>query len=81
MISFDRPNYGDIYNENFIHNISFEAEITLDLLRDYVSGSRNIIVGYSYGGPIAMLAQFDDVIDETVLVSPAVDPENEVIPF
>lgn len=81
MISFDRPNYGDIYDKNYIHKISFESEIVLDLLNEYDSDVENILVGYSYGGPIAGLAQFDERISKTVLVAPAVDPESEVVPF
>ena len=80
MLSFDRPNYGDIYDENYEHDIAFESEIALDVLSDYTSNEKNIVVGYSYGGPIAMITQFDESVDEVVLVAPAVDPESEVVP-
>lgn len=81
IFSFDRSNYGDLYNEDYIHKIPFEAELTMNLLDEYSSTSENIIVGYSYGGPIAILAQFDDRITKTILVAPAVDSENEIMPF
>lgn len=81
MLSFDRPNYGDIYDKDYIHKIAFETQITLDLMDEYESKDENILLGYSYGGPIAALAQFDKKIDRTVLAAPAVDPENEVMPF
>ncbi len=81
LITFDRPNYGPDVNPGYEHTIDFEADLTNDLRSRYRSEVQNMVVGYSYGGPIALVAHDRDPYDAVVLMAPAVDPDNEVMPF
>lgn len=81
LVILDRPNYGKPFNPNYTHTIDFEADLVNDLLESYRSEINNIAVGYSYGGPIALLAHSKSAYDSVVLISPAIDPENEFVPL
>lgn len=80
IIILDRPNYGNDYNENYEHSIRFQSLLVNDLMDQYWSQESNIILGYSYGGPVALFAHMLRPYDSVITVSPAIDPENEVIP-
>jgi len=80
IVILDRPNYGNDYNSDYVHTIDFEAHLVNDLMNVYRSEVNNIILGYSYGGPIGLLAHILEPYDTTLLVSPAIDPDNEFVP-
>ncbi|MCI5050881.1 MAG: alpha/beta hydrolase [Candidatus Pacebacteria bacterium] len=80
LLILDRPNYGNDFNENYEQSISFEALLVNNLSEQYWSTQENIILGYSYGGPIALFAHALRPHDSVILVSPAIDPDNEVVP-
>jgi pimeloyl-ACP methyl ester carboxylesterase len=81
ILALDRPNYGLPYNEDYEHTISFEAELVNDLIRKHSSNTSNNLVGYSYGGPIALLASLEQEYENIILIAPAIDPEYEVVPW
>ena len=80
IVIFDRPNYGNDFNDNYDHTIEFEARLTNDLTANFWSEDSNIVLGFSYGGPIALFAHALRPYDSIILVSPAIDPDNEVVP-
>jgi len=81
ILILDRPNYGNDFNKNYERSIAFEALLVNDLSEQYWSKNKNIILGYSYGGPIVLYAHSIKPHDSVVLVSPAIDPLNEFIPI
>lgn len=81
ILIFDRPNYGNDFNEGYEHSIAFEGELLNDLNEKYWSDVSNNLFGFSYGGPIVLYAHSLVPYDSVILVSPAIDPENEVVPL
>lgn len=68
LIVYDRVGYG-LDNLGDIQSIAFEAEL-LDALTDNLDISKTILVGYSYGGPIALVS--NKKYKKIVLLAPAV---------
>lgn len=78
LIAYDRVGYG-IYQTGMVQNsIRFEVELLEDLLKS-INSKKIILVGYSYGGPIALasLKSYQKVI----LLAPAVYSKVEPMPW
>lgn len=73
LISYERVGYG-IDNVGDIQNIAFETKL-LNSLTDSLGVSNTILVGYSYGGPIALASK--KKYKKAVLLAPAVYSEVE----
>lgn len=78
LISFDRVGYGIYQTGNVQESIEFEKNLLEDLLKD-ISSEKIILVGYSYGGPIA-LASFKKY-KKVILLAPAVYSKVEPMPW
>ncbi len=73
LIAYDRVGYG-IENSGEIQNIAFETEL-LNSITDNLDISKTILVGYSYGGPVALAS--NKKYQKIVLLAPAVYSEVE----
>jgi len=78
MISYDRIGYGIYQTGEVIHSIGFEAEL-LDALIDEELLKNTLLIGYSYGGPIAMLSKRKHL--GTLLLAPALFAKVEPMPW
>ena len=78
LISYDRIGYGIHHTGNVLESISKETELLHDLL-DGLDKSTIILVGYSYGGPIA-LASVNNY-KKIILLAPAVYSKAEHMPW
>lgn len=78
MVSVDRPGYG--YSDFGRSEVSIkkQAEVLKPILEEYGNTS-TILIGHSYGGPIAAKAEvlYPDLVQAIMLLAPAIDPENE----
>jgi pimeloyl-ACP methyl ester carboxylesterase len=83
LISVDRPGYGK--SQKFgtfrkkIYSLEEQANEIILALKSNHSNKKAIIIGRSYGAPVAakMAALFPDKIEKIVLLSPAIDPDTE----
>lgn len=80
MISFDRPGYGYSGFGESLTSIRENARIVKELINRF-HPDKTILLGHSYGGPIALRVAMDypDAVDELLLLAPALDPDNELI--
>lgn len=76
----DRPGFGETRPAEAVASLAEHAEAIAPLLRD-PRGGKTIVVGYSYGGAVALRAAIDmpDRIGGLVLVGSAADPEREEV--
>lgn len=79
LISVDRPGYGHSAFGKPITSIRKQAEVLMPLLERL--GKPVILVGHSFGGPIAaqLAALSPERIRAQVLIAPAIDPNHERI--
>lgn len=81
LISVDRPGYGKSqkHPKKKTYSLETQARTIMMALRSNHSQKQPIIVGRSYGAPVAakIAALFPDKIQKIVLLSPAIDPETE----
>lgn len=78
MISYDRIGYGVAHRGDVQESIEFEKNMLEDLIKE-IDQSNVILVGYSYGGPIA-LASIKEY-KKIVLLAPAVYSVVEPMPW
>lgn len=78
MLSVDRIGYGYSDFGNAETSMVKQANALGSILKEY-SGTPTILVGHSYGGPIAAKASvlYPDYVQAILLLAPAIDPENE----
>ena len=78
MIAYDRIGYN--YNDKNVtqESIAFETDLLKSIAKN-IDRDKLIIVGYSYGGPIALA--FKERIKKVVLLAPALYSEVEHIPW
>ncbi|MEQ8351486.1 MAG: alpha/beta fold hydrolase [Leptospiraceae bacterium] len=78
LIFFDRPGFGQSVPEISLPDLEMQANAARAVLRHF-SSRPAILVGHSYGGPIAleMSLRFQEPIQALVLVGASVDPELE----
>ncbi|WP_071837446.1 alpha/beta fold hydrolase [Thermonema rossianum] len=79
FVLIDRPGYG--YSSFHLPppSIDYQARLLLPLLQQAAQKHKALVVGYSYGGPVAarlaMLAPTH--VQALILAAPALDPDNE----
>ena len=78
LIAYDRIGYGVYQTGNVKESIAFEVELLEDLSVD-LPESETILVGYSYGGPIALASK--KKYKKVVLLAPAVYSKVEPMPW
>lgn len=78
LIAYDRVGYGVYQTGNVQESISFEAEMLEDLL-DKFKIKNVLLVGYSYGGTIALASQKKYI--KIILLAPAVYSKVEPMPW
>lgn len=78
MISVDRPGYGYSSFGESVTSIEEQALILEPILKEYRS-TPTIVVGHSYGGPVAVKAAvlYPDWVQGIMLLAPAIDPDHE----
>jgi len=78
LMAYDRVGYGIYQTGRVQESIHFEVEILEDLLKN-LNHKKVILVGYSYGGPIALASVKS--YQKIVLLAPAVYSKVEPIPM
>lgn len=80
IITYDRPGYGQSNLGKPLVSIQEQVDAAIAILRKE-KVKNVIVVGHSFGGPIAAKLTVDlaDVVDGLVLLAPALDPEQELI--
>lgn len=79
IITFDRPGYGKHYNGNPVGSLSEQIKIPLSLIKSHKNSEAVIVVGHSYGGPVAakLAALAPKEVDGLIIVAGSLDPELE----
>jgi pimeloyl-ACP methyl ester carboxylesterase len=78
MISYDRVGY-NFEDENPVQeSIAFERDMLKDIIKN-LNPKKTILVGYSYGGPIALAVK--QKVNKTILLAPAVYSKVEPMPW
>lgn len=79
LLSIDRLGYG--YSEFGQSETSMkkQASALMQVVDSVRKNNKVILVGHSYGGPIALMmeASFPQTFESILLLAPAIDPENE----
>jgi len=78
MISYDRIGYNYQDKNPVQESIAFERDMLKNALHD-INLSKTILVGYSYGGPIALAIQ--EKVRKVILLAPAVYSKVEPMPW
>lgn len=80
MVSIDRLGYGYSHYGRSEVSIAKQAETVKDVI-DYYGGRKAILVGHSYGGPIAAKVAMDypERVQSVLMLAPVNDPDNEKI--
>jgi len=79
LYSIDRPGYGYSHFGKAVTSIEEQTRITKEII-DSIEQNYVIVVGHSYGGPIAANASLEtDKIKGVLMLAPAIDPENEKV--
>lgn len=79
LVAPDRPGYGKSGLGNYVTSIEEQAQMLKPLLDLNKSKQPVILLGHSYGGPIAvrMAMNYPEQVKELVLLAPAIDPDHE----
>ena len=79
MISVDRPGYGGTENGRAFASLKTQSHLLGRLLRLYAKERPVILVGHSYGGPLAlrMAMDYPNQVDGLLLLAPTIDPSLE----
>ena len=79
LLSYDRPGYGES-SYSPMPSIVEQSNILLNIINRY-SSNYIVLIGHSYGGPIAgyTTAIHPKIIDKAIMVAPLLDPEQEPI--
>lgn len=80
LVAIDRPGYGGTTPSRPERSLEVQAAaVRPQLERAAAAGSRVILVGHSYGGPVAVRAAIDApaTIESLILVAPSIDPDLE----
>ena len=78
MISYDRIGYNFEDKNSVQESIAFERDMLEEIAKEY-NPKKTIIVGYSYGGPIALATK--KKFKQLILLAPAVYSKVEPMPF
>ncbi len=79
LIAVDRPGYGGSKFGHAVTSIKKQGEAIQSIINKVNTGSATILVGHSYGGPIAIQMAIDnpDAYSKIILLAPALDPDHE----
>ena len=81
IVSVDRVGYGKskLKKRRFVTSIATQAQALLPVFELNHSDQKVIVLGRSYGAPIAakMVSLVPDKVKELIMVSPVIDPEKE----
>ncbi len=79
MLALDRPGYNKSRQGRMVNDIDSQTMIVNKLVEMHKEGKKAIIMGRSYGSPIALMAaaQYPDKVDALVLISSATDSASE----
>jgi pimeloyl-ACP methyl ester carboxylesterase len=81
LISVDRPGYGKSQKKprKKVYSLVEQAQAIVMALKSNHSGKKAIIVGRSYGAPVAaeIAAMYPELVKKVILLSPAIDPDTE----
>ncbi len=81
LISVDRPGYGKSQKKpkKRVYSLAEQANAISLALRSNHSGKKAIVVGRSYGAPVAaeLAALYPQLVKKVILLSPAIDPDTE----
>lgn len=74
LIVVDRPGYGLSRHRNSITSLKEQVELLIPLISS--SEEPVILVGHSFGGPLAarMAMDYPDLVDALIFIAPAIDP-------
>lgn len=78
MISYDRIGYNFKDSNSVQESIAFERDMLQHIIKT-LNLEKTILVGYSYGGPIALAIQ--QKVSKTILLAPAVYSKVEPMPW
>jgi pimeloyl-ACP methyl ester carboxylesterase len=80
LISLDRPGYGYSNYGDAEPSLARQAEAALTIMDRYPSAPA-ILIGHSYGGPVAAKVAMDypERVRGLVMLAPVIDPDNERI--
>jgi len=78
LISYDRIGYGIYQTGEVQESIAFEKDMLEDLITK-LNPNKTILVGYSYGGPIALASK--KKYKKIVLLAPAIYSNQETLPW
>ncbi|CAL2092734.1 Pimeloyl-ACP methyl ester carboxylesterase [Tenacibaculum sp. 190524A05c] len=78
MIAYDRIGYNYEDKNSVQESIAFENEMLLDLIKE-LPKEKVVLVGYSYGGPIALSVK--EKLKKIILLAPAVHSSVEPMPW
>jgi len=79
LVTIDRPGYGYSGLGNSLTSIKKQAQIIREICDAYAF-KNVILVGHSFGGPIAAyVPTFTDKVNGVLLLAPAIDPNHEKI--
>ncbi len=78
FITYDRVGYGPNNGGEAQESIAFERDLLHDLVKN-IPKENLVLVGYSYGGPIALA--LNEKIKKLILLAPAVYSEVEPMPW
>jgi len=79
LISVDRPGYGRSGLGIPERSLTVQAAVISHVFKHNPIGQKAILVGHSYGGPVAakMAIDYPDLVAGLVLIAPSVDPSLE----
>jgi len=77
IVAYDRPGYGGS-DEVVMSSIQEQSKILNEIIEQNKL-KRTVLVGHSYGGPIAGLAGLDNRmdVDAVIMIAPLIDPDSE----
>ncbi|MBL4604339.1 MAG: alpha/beta hydrolase, partial [Flavobacteriaceae bacterium] len=79
LYSIDRPGYGFPNFGNSETSIKKQTEVVVEII-DQLPEQKVIVLGHSYGGPIAAYSSlFTSKVKSVLMLAPAIDPENEKV--
>ena len=79
MISVDRPGYGLSTKDRIVASLDEQSRLVSEVLRPWVEHQPVIVIGHSYGGPVAVRLAMNhpEWVQGLLLLAPAIDPSLE----
>jgi pimeloyl-ACP methyl ester carboxylesterase len=79
MMSIDRPGYGYSAFGRSVTSIDRQADVISQVITKRCAGRPVVLVGHSFGGPIAarIAMKYRELSSALIMLAPAIDPENE----